>query len=392
MKPLAAKILLSAGTSLIVLGIAYFVHSRLVRDRGEVLELVDTRDRLEVLLDERATRPALGTERYLGDPALRREIMDLATAQLFFPPAGVNRPYFPDMLCANRPSFQRWLEFREHPRGGFTVKTNSLGMMNDAEVENPAPDYRCLIVGDSHGVGLCENSETFAHRTKAHLQRHFPLRRIETLNASCGGYTLYNYLGVLEHYLPLKPRAFVFAVYGGNDFSPMMVMQRYYFRRPAPNFTKLDLELLRDLRPRHIASQELEQVLYFRNNPEDEPLAIETADALTREIERLCSEASIDLVAIYIPPPFRSQPRLFRSHIDETLPRLGIEEHELELSDRIADGWIAAARERGVDVIDLRPTFAAADRFMFFNEYDCHTNLEAHALIAERIADRLTNR
>lgn len=390
MKPLAARILLAFGSAALASAIAYGVYDRLCREPQTVLALVDTRDRLGVLLDERARRPTRATPRFLGNPALQREVMDVATAQLFFPPAGANRPYIEAIFCANEPNLSRWISFPEHPRKGFTLKTNSLGMLNAFDVSTTPPDVRILVVGDSHGVGLCENSETFAHRVGALHRRHFPNRTVETLNASCGGYTLYNYLGVLEHYLNLEPDVFVFAVYGGNDFAPMMMMQRFYFRRPAPKFSRPDLDLVRDLKPKHIASQELLQALYFESNPEDEALAIQTADEITREIERLCRLNSIKMIAVYIPPPFRSQPRLFREQMAETLPRVGLEESDLEVSDRIADGWIAAANARGVRVIDMRPEFGSSDEFMFFHELDCHTNLAAHERIASAIVQRAT--
>jgi hypothetical protein len=315
--------------------------------------------------------------------------MDLKTAQIFFPPAGVNRPYNERFFCANEPSVSRWIDFAEHARGGYTFRTNSLGMMEDDEVLPTRPDLRILVVSDSHGVGLCDNSESFTHRLEASLLSTRPTRSTEALNASVGGYSFYNYLGVLEEYVKLRPHVFVMGVYGGNDFGPMLQLQRYYHRRPPYRDDAWPLELTRSLVPKHIGTQELLQAQYFRTNPEDIDVSIETADAITMEIERICKANDIVLLVMYIPTPFLTQARFFTDEAKFSLEKTGLTLDHLRVVDRIANNWIQRARGRGVEVLDLRPTFERSNERLFNSQIDCHTNVKAHALMGQLLAERV---
>jgi len=383
------KLAVLLGSMTVAIGGVWLVLSLRQREPPPVLTIVDTRQSLEQLLAERAAKgPPPDTIAGLIDPRLRREPMDVATAQLFFPPAGVNRPYNPHFFCANEPNVTRWVPFLEHANGGLTMRTNSLGMMEDEEVLATHPDLRILVAGDSHGVGLCENTESFTNRLEARLRESPGNRTVEALNASVGGYNFYNYLGVLEEYVTtLAPDVFVMAVYGGNDFRAMMQLQRYYHYRPPfkPN-DAWSLETERKLKPPQIASQELGQVQYFLNNPEDIELAVDTADAITLEAERICREHDIALIVLYIPPPFLAQPRYFDTEMRSSLALTGLNAGNLIITNRMANAWLKRLAARSVDVIDLRKVFSESRERMYYVEHDCHTNVAAHALIGELLA------
>lgn len=356
----------------------------------DMITTVDTRaDLAQVLAERAASAPPEDALPPVRDPRLRREELDLETARLFFPPAGRNRPYNTHFWAPNEPNVEQWFDFADHPAGGFTRRTNSLGMLEDAEVAAVKPDLRVLVAGDSHGAGLCANEESFTNRLEARLADADPARSVEALNASAGGYHAYNYLGVLEAYLGLQPDVFVMAVYGGNDFGPMMQLQRYFHRRGPARTNDWSPELLRSLKPVNIASQELSQAAHFRNNPEDVDLAIETLDAITLEAERLCREHGIHFVLMYLPTPFLSQPRFFGEDVQRSLAATGLDARDLHVSDRIANRWLARAAARGVDLLDLRETFRSSPEMLYNRKADCHINLRAHALIGELLAERI---
>jgi hypothetical protein len=124
-------------------------------------------------------------------------------------PFDATQPVFPPS------NFRRWPLTPEEVRG----------------LQQPA--LRILVTGDSHTDGVCNNSESFTNLLEAELSAAHPGEAIEALNAGKGAYSFYNYLGVLERLLPLRPDVFVVAVYGGNDFVESLAL-RHTFEHGAP--------------------------------------------------------------------------------------------------------------------------------------------------------------
>ena len=61
-------------------------------------------------------------------PALVRERLPVEVARLFFPLAGLNRPYFEEFYFARPPNVGWWTDWAEHADGGYRLDTNSLGI------------------------------------------------------------------------------------------------------------------------------------------------------------------------------------------------------------------------------------------------------------------------
>lgn len=57
---------------------------------------------------------------------------------------------------------------------------------------------------------------------------------------------------------------------------------------------------------------------------------------------------------------------------------------QIEVSDRLADAWIAALAARGIEVLDLRPAFAEQTRELHWYP-DRHLNLEGQEVVADAL-------
>ena len=276
--------------------------------------------------------------------------------------------------------------FSEHPDGGWPVRTNQLGFSKDVEVQDPAPQLRVVVAGDSHTAGLVPNSESFPNVLETLLVRADPDRSCEVLNAGIGGTAFYNYLGVYEYTRELvAPRVLVVGVYGGNDFSGSMGLEHYYNRRPPPAFGPHGGRALSRVTRTGPVSQVLSQVAYFLDNPEHVAIARTTADSICAELARQCAAAGCDLVFVYIPPATSAQPERFLEAAAEPMATLGLEPRDLAITDRLGAEWMAFLAEQGLTCIDMTPIFRAAEEPCYWRT-DWHVNTLGHRLIAEALA------
>ena len=126
-------------------------------------------------------------------------------------------------------------------------------------------------------------------------------------------------------------------------------------------------------------------MLYFLANPEDEAIAVATLNAITAEMARQCSSDGIALLCVYLPPPSRGQPERHEQTFREALLSIDADPGALELSDRLADRWLAFLVEQQIAHLDLRPTFRAADAALYWKS-DYHLNLAGHRAVAAALA------
>ncbi|MCA8980765.1 MAG: hypothetical protein H6831_12210 [Planctomycetes bacterium] len=320
-------------------------------------------------------------------PPLVREPLDEATVELFFPSVDSNESclYDPHEYTRRAPHFDRWFPFNEHPDGGWRLRTNALGMRSDGEVAEVAPDLRVLVTGDSHVEGVCANSESCASVLERLLAEDALDQSVEVLNAGAGAHHLFNYVGTFERFAYLEPDVFVVIVYGGNDFSGAMLLDRYFRRRPAYEIRPNMIE--QQSLPESVSSllpQELSQDIYFANNPEDVEAAVDLGCSVSVELSELCAERGTRLLFVYLPPPTRAQPEVFREDLERLMKFARMESSALGVSDRIADEWLQFLADRGLDHLDLRPAFRAAEEPLFWRT-DHHLNVAGHRLVGERI-------
>src|SRR5690606_18882269 len=188
-RTLCARLLLAATAT-----VAAFVLAGAVRHwwwgaaPPESVELVDVRERLDRLLKGRTLDPEDLLPKPLdGERAdVLREPLSLNTARLFFPQAGMSRPFNQEFYFSRAPNLEVRVPWPEHPNGEYVMRTNALGMREDEEVDPCRPDLRILVTGDSHTDGICANSESFCNRLEARLAAEDGGRTVEALNAAAG--------------------------------------------------------------------------------------------------------------------------------------------------------------------------------------------------------------
>ncbi|MHC4375546.1 MAG: SGNH/GDSL hydrolase family protein [Planctomycetota bacterium] len=351
----------------------------------EVVRVIDSGIDPERVLGERvrdlSSLPPLSPDRLLERLPWSPE----ATAY-FWPQLqgqGDNWEPHPILGARRRPQFESYLRHGEHPRGGYPVRCNSLGMRDAEPLANP--DLRVLIAGDSQTEGVCANTESFANLWEARLAERYPDAEVEVLNAGQGGTSPWSYLNALEAYTDLRPDVFCPVFFGGNDFRGAIELERFHRQRGAGKGRyKLELqERLPDVTPgeRH---QEIDQAAYFLVNPRDREIGVEAWVALAMEMQRQCDAQGCTFRPVYLPPAHNGQPEVFAARlraIEDAWPELHA---ELLALDQLVDAWIAELAARDVEVLDLRPAIRAAQAPLYWTR-DLHLNLIGNAVVSEAL-------
>jgi lysophospholipase L1-like esterase len=382
----AGKVLLALGAAVA----AAVVGAVLLRARGTgevpTVATVDNRDELAQAFaarDEGLGGPGGAGEVAGSIPRLR---VPPKVAERFFPAIGVAQVYDPDMVARHKPSKRLRQRLAEHPRRGWRLVTNSLGLREDEEVAEERPDVRVLVVGDSHVDGVCDNADGFPHVLERALAEEHPGRSIEILNGGTGGWSFYNYLGALEGWAELAPDVFVVTVYGGNDFYGALDLHHYHRRERLPSRSSETVGRLVRLAKENmgIPAQFYNQVVYFHDHPGEEEAALAMAVEVTAEIERRCEELGARLLVCYLPPYAHGQPERYADYLAVAQEHVPMPADAVAVDERLADAWLARLAEDGITAVDLRPAFRAAADPLYW-ESDHHINLAGHALVAAEL-------
>ncbi|MCA8978654.1 MAG: hypothetical protein H6831_00970 [Planctomycetes bacterium] len=354
------------------------------RSRGDSsgVELVDVRQDVERLIEERGP-----VER---GPGLTRVPLDEERAQSFFPSLKHDRDvYDPQTYFRNRPNFVAPRQFKEHPRGEWTIRFNAAGFKSDRELLEVAPDLRVLVAGDSHSEGVVPTEENYCSLLETLALEAHSERSVEVLNASRGGYMLYNYLGVLEKYAELEPQVFVMAVFGGNDFTETVPLYGYFEGESLEDGREgwgMKVALSRRAGPGsgQALAQGMHQEALFHYSPRWRELALAASLAVTREAARQCAERGIAFVLLYIPPATDAQPEFCAEGIAQVLEVFGMTAADRGATERMADEYLATMAAEGVKVVDLRPAFRAAQEPLYWRA-DLHINTAGHRAVAREL-------
>lgn len=97
------------------------------------------------------------------------------------------------------------------------------------------------------------------------------------------------------------------------------------------------------------------------------------------------------MICVYLPPPLAGQPKLLARERDEAIQLVGLTGEDIAVTDRLADRWLAFLRERGVECVDLRPTWRASKE-RFYWRADSHINLAGQRAIADALLPLLEPR
>ncbi len=368
----------------LAVGLAWF-RTHFVRLRDTV-RLVDGSLGIRDLHRMRASEgPPIDAEGIVRVP-LSRDVVNVLVSAMW---GGKRYVYDPLTYFRNRPDFRGGaLDFPEHPDGVFEPVTNGMGLREDGELRAEKPDLRILVTGDSHAEGVVPNRESFTNVLETLLARGDP-SSVEALNAACGGYSVYNYLGVLEKYLPLDPDVFVMAIYGGNDFEGAVTWYRYFRRLPP---ARGDAQFDRDQEAARLVSvpavaQALRQLAFFHRFPEERELGLAAGREVVLEAERLCRANGIRFLCAYLPSVLEVQPELARDELARTAKAYGLPPEALAEAAELGSTFVEFLRESGVEFVDLRPALAASTEPAYWRT-DLHLNTHGHRLVAEELARR----
>ncbi len=293
--------------------------------------------------------------------------------------------YDPHAYYRRPAHMNRKTRWEEHPAGGWMVKTNSLGLREDREIPSEHPDLRIFVTGDSHTDGLCGNAESFPHILEELLETDRPEQTADVFNAGVGGYSFYNYLGAFDRYAEFDMQAYIVGVYGGNDFLGVLAPYRFFRGEQVPMLVK-DPEKVP--RARRISAPALSQGFFsyvnFSERPEEIDLAVEASVEITLALQEHCKNQGVRLIIVYIPPAYDTTPSLFAEEISGIREIFDLDDNEMGVTNYQADAYLATLRAAEVEVVDMRPTFKAAEEPLYWLR-DHHINLAGHRLIAETL-------
>jgi hypothetical protein len=135
-------------------------------------------------------------------------------------------------------------------------------------------------------------------------------------------------------------------------------------------------------------SQEFQQLLYFEYQPQEQAVALEAAHSVTLEMQRLCRDGDIRFLVVYLPALGSVQRARYEPVITDLARALELSDEELRLTDRMVDAWLSDVRSAGVQVLDLREAFRAADADLYWHT-EHHISPAGHALVAAELLREL---
>ena len=315
--------------------------------------------------------------------------VDETTAQKLFPMRVSDTVYDPYCYFRHADHLDLDQVWSEHSKGIWHLRTNGLGLREDHELNKTVVDVRVLVTGDSHTDGVCENSESFANVLEASLVAAHPGKTVDVINAGKGGFSFYNYMGVLQRFLALdlKPRVFIVAVYGGNDFEEALTQWHYFNGSPRPQGAPPNFRMMGAAKRLDEASlsQGMLSLKYFNNNPAEVKVALDAALFVCAEIITTCRQHEIAPIFVYVPATFELDSVKTLVKFKLVLEALQLALVDLQAADTLAADFLAGLEKLGATTLDMRPTFRAASGPLYW-ELDHHINVDAHALIARQLA------
>ena len=341
----------------------------------------------------RAPRPAIAElsrrvrESDTTDPLGRITIERDLASEIY----GLDHPYNrydPQAIWTHEPDLNARRSFKEHPKGAWTMRTNSLGMRRDTEVQNTSPDLRVLVVGDSHVDGICNNSENLCAVAETSLQQAHPGRNIEVLNCARGGHSMWNYLGVIEKHAELAPDIVIVTTFAGNDFTDVLMLGHIFKGSKSKGLSTEGKERREEviaLRP-HILGQGYGSLLLFKERPGELSFSLETTARLLEQIKRTCQENGAELLLMYLPSPLSFEREGLAQEELESRATLGLTEEDLALPRFLSERFQEISAALGIPTIDLGATLDGCAETCFW-ETDLHLSVEGHQRVGTRLAE-----
>jgi len=389
----SARLTVKLGTAAVSLLVSGALAWAFLQSRPRNTDTVKITDNSGMLDELYTQRHEEGAGKPVPPPGNRKEPDPLprgplprSVAEVFWPDLTRRDRIFDPLLFKRRePHVSYYVDFPEHPDGGFQMTMNSSGVRGDTDILEEPPDVRIVVVGDSHVQGVVAAPELLTSRMQGLFDESDPERSFEVINGAMGGYNVYNYVGGSEYFTSnFKPDFYVVIVMGGNDFSGAISVYRYYKKLKKPVHLPIRpgkvLEKFKELGGfGGVGPQEINQAMFFSNNPGDVPIVKRMMVEATHEMRKQCDRSGTRLVCVYLPPPLQGQPRLSQATRLRVMEASGLTSDEIARSDEIADWWIHFMRKSGIDYIDLRPVFRQQEELLYW-ESDHHLNVRGHDL------------
>ncbi|MCP3915156.1 MAG: SGNH/GDSL hydrolase family protein [bacterium] len=282
-------------------------------------------------------------------------------------------------------------KFAEHPSGEYSKRANSLGIRSEREPLEFPPSLRVLVAGDSHVDGVCNAPEGYPALLEERLAGRLG-ESVEVLNTGHGGYTFYNYVGVLERFLhlDLRPDVFVVTIFCGNDFTENLALTRFFStvkmkHPPNPRYRlHVDRQRAAKGRMRAALAQGLGTTGYLASWPDELEGILATAVELMAYARARCDEHGVELLVVALPSPIELPDRTDGELVQSAMEFAEIEAADVARLTRLRTDFVAALRERGIASLDLYERFASHDEQLYWSQ-DLHINLAGHRVAAELV-------
>ena len=307
---------------------------------------------------------------------------------------GLDHPYNrydPNAYYTHELNLDALRPFKEHPEGGWTMRTNSVGMRRDSEPSISSPDLRVLVVGDSHVDGICNNTENLCAIAEAELESEHPGATVEVLNCARGGHSLWNYLGVIEKHLALEPDVVVVTIFGGNDFTDVLMLGHIFSGTKSKGLTPKGKAKREEALAvsRHILGQGYGSLLFFKDRPGELEFALNTTARILEQISILCQDAGAELLLLYLPSPLALPHEQPADGELEIRALFELNASDLALPSALSKALLSAASELQIAAVDLTPTLEECDAC--FWRTDLHLSVRGHHRVGKRLSGLIQN-
>ncbi len=389
----APIIAFTLSTVVSVLGAVLFFKVIASSDQGDSVRFVDTRAEIDAMLREGAAARAPGSSRSEG--GLRRRPLLESEAMAFFPELKPPSRFVFDEVAymTLRPGHAVSRKWAEHPDGEYRRVVNAQGFSRETPISEEPPALRVLVVGDSHLQGVVSTAENLCALMEAELALARPGETVEVLNAGQGGTSFYNYLAVTERYLELAPDVVICIAYTGNDFGGAVSLRKLFEEIVLEKRSAVAAKRSKALRESKLPGlgQCLHQAVALMDCPEVEKVGVDAGCEVMAELAQTCETSGAEFICVRLPSAFAAQWDRYQSHVEKGKAVMNLGEAPFEIEPRISAEWMDRLSERGIEVVDLAPSFAAIDRDLYWHR-DLHLSVEGHRAAAGILAAHVESR
>jgi hypothetical protein len=318
----------------------------------------------------------------------RTETLDARRARVLFDLDRVGHQvrYDPVAWLTLRPNLEQTYPWPEHPAGEIVLRTNDLGLREDAPVASEKRSPRVLVTGDSHTAGLVPNAETFAGVLETRLGAHGDWSGVEVLNAGVPYTGPACYRRTLEKRLELQPDVVVAVCFTGNDFWDELEADYLLDGWTPPSGDAAYRERIESVAARWPgpASQGFNQAFRFAHFPWEPERALELARTSFRAMQARCDELGLRLVVVVLPTKMDAEPGDDRETQEAVRTALDLTPEQLAVNATLGARLAAALRAAGIECLDPLETMRTAPHPLYWRQ-DYHLATSGHALLGAEL-------